>query len=193
MPAINSQSDATISEQAYLQDEQQADTRHEYVNGHVYAMAGASKRHNRIARNFITRMESPAAAQHCEVYFSDITVRTEKYKTYYYPDVVVGCAEDEKDDYYLEKPCLIIEVTSAATQRKDYLEKALSYQSIPSLQAYLIVAQDKPQIDMLIRTGSDWNLQQFDRMEDTLSLPCLLLTLNLSDIYAGINWDQRHE
>ena len=190
MPAISSQTGATITEEDYLKDEKQADTRHEYVNGHVYAMAGASKRHNRIARNFITRMESAADAHHCEIYFSDIKVRTEKYKTYYYPDVVVGCVDDEEDEYYLEKPCLIVEVTSTATQRKDYLEKALSYQSIPSLQAYLIVAQDKPQVDMLVRNGSDWDLQQFDRMEDSLSLPCLMLTLNLTAIYAGVNWNK---
>lgn len=108
---------------------------------------------------------------------------------HYYPDVVVGCAEDDDaDDYYLEKPCLIVEVSSESTIRKDYLEKALVYQAIPSsLQAYLIVAQDKPQVDMLIRnTESGWDLQQFDRLEDEITLPCLDLTLSLRVVYAGV-------
>lgn len=189
MPAIESQVDEPITEAAYLEGEKHAKVRHEFVNGQIYAMAGASKRHNRIARNFILLMQASADAKACEVYFSDIKVRTEKYKTYYYPDVVVGCADDEADEYYLEQPCLIIEVASASTQRKDYLEKALSYQSIPSLEAYLIVAQDKPQVDMLLRVDNDWQLQQCDRIDDQLDLPCLALTVNVSDVYKGISWD----
>lgn len=138
-----------ISEAEYLEGEKRADERHEYVDGQLYLMAGTSKRHNRIARNFITQMETAALGKNCEVFFSDIKVRAAKHKTYYYPDVVVGCAEDDDaDDYYLEKPCLIIEVSSESTIRKDYLEKALVYQAISSLQAYLIVAQDKPQVDI---------------------------------------------
>ena len=156
MPANSSQHDPYMTEDEYLAGEKKANTRHEYVNGHVYAMAGASKNHNRIARNFITRMADAADQKGCETYFSDIKVRSEKYKTYYYPDIVLS-GEDDGNDYFLENPCLIVEVTSASTLRKDYLEKALSYQSIESLQAYLIVSQDKPQVDMLVRnTEGSW-------------------------------------
>lgn len=177
-----------ISEQEYLESEQLSNERHEYVDGQVYLMAGASKRHNRIARNLITNMETAAQKKNCEVFFSDIKIRAAKRKTYYYPDVVVGCAQDDDaDDYYLEKPCLIVEVSSESTIRKDYLEKALVYQAIPSLQAYLIVAQDRPQVDMLIRNAEDsWDLQQFDRLEDEISLPCLEMTLTLQAVYAGV-------
>jgi Uma2 family endonuclease len=178
--------DTYIVEAEYLEGEKQAEERHEYVNGRVYALAGASKRHNRIARNFITRLGSAADEAGCELFFSDIKVRSEKHKTYYYPDVVLGCDEDSADDYYLEKPCLIIEVTSASTLRKDYLEKALSYQSIASLQAYLIVAQDKPQVDMLVRDDDAWLLRQFDDAEAVVDLPCLNVSLSLAEIYAGV-------
>lgn len=189
--AVNQSSqDNYISEQDYLTGEQKADTRQEYDDGKVYAMAGASKRHNRIARNLITNMADAADRSNCETYFSDIKVRAEKYKTYYYPDVVVSCEEDDDSEYYLEKPCLIVEVTSASTLRKDYLEKALSYQSIDSLQAYLIIAQDKPQIDMLFR-GEDrsWRLQQFNQFDDELVLPCPDMRLTLQAIYSGIEFD----
>ncbi|MFZ1567475.1 MAG: Uma2 family endonuclease [Thiolinea sp.] len=102
--------------------------------------------------------------------------------------MVISCEPDESDDYCLEKPCVIIEITSESTLRKDYMEKSLAYQSIPSLQAYLVVAQDKPQIDMLIRSKEgDWQLQQFDRLEDEVWLPCLDVILKLRVIYDGVS------
>jgi len=185
----NQSQDTYISEQDYLSTEKLADCRHEFVDGKVFAMDAASKRHNRIVRNLITSMADAADHSGCETYFSDIKVRTEKYKTYYYPDVVVSCEQDDSSDYYLEKPCLIVEVTSASTLRKDYLEKALSYQSIDSLQAYLIVAQDKPQVDMLFRAEDrSWQLQQFSHLEDELVLPCPDMTLTLAMAYSGVEF-----
>lgn len=176
-----------ISESDYLAGEQVNHERHEYLDGHIYLMAGASKQHNRIARNFINRLESAATAKGCEIFFSDMKVRVEKYKAYYYPDVVISCIADEGNDYYLEQPCLIIEVASDSTVRKDYLEKSLAYQSISSLQAYLIVAQDKLQVDMLYRLpDNSWGLQQFDQLEDEIALPCLDYGLTLTSIYANV-------
>lgn len=190
MSAKQSKESEFISEEEYLEGEKLAEERHEYVNGRVFAMAGASKRHNRIARNFITKMQDTADKSDCEIFFSDIKVRSGKHKTYYYPDVVLSCDADDEDEYFLEKPCLIIEVSSTSTMRKDYLEKALSYQSIPSLKAYLIVAQDRPQVDMLVRnTENVWELQQFDSLDSELALPCLNMDLKMIDVYAGIKLD----
>ena len=188
MPANKSQQENFITEEEYLAGEQQANERHDYVDGQVYAMAGASKQHNRIARNFITNLSVAADGSGCEIYFSDIKVRSESYKSYYYPDIVLSCEDDNENDFYLENPCLIVEITSASTMRKDYLEKALSYQSIDSLKAYLIVSQDKPQVDMLLRSSvGTWNLQQFNSLDDVLELPCLDTTLTLEAVYSGIN------
>lgn len=104
--------------------------------------------------------------------------------------MVISCESDESDesdDYCLEKPCLIIEITSESTLRKNYMEKSLAYQSIPSLQAYLVVAQDKPQIDMLIRSKEgDWQLQQFDNLEGEVWLPCLDNLLLVNDVYQRL-------
>ncbi|TXH68300.1 MAG: Uma2 family endonuclease [Thiothrix sp.] len=180
-PALNE----LINEADYLIAELQALERHEYVNGRIYAMAGASKRHNRIAGNIYRALMDNASS--CTAYISDMKVHSEKYHSYYYPDVVLGCDSDETDDYVLEKPCLIVEVTSDSTLRKDYLEKSLAYQAIPSLQAYLIVAQDKVQVDMLTR-GKDgsWELQQFNELGLELSLPCPVMSLSVATIYNGL-------
>lgn len=84
-----------ISETDYLAGEKLATERHEYVNGQTYLMAGASKRHNRLARNFIICLEPIANKQGCEIFFSDMKVRIEKNAAYYYPDVVISCEDDE--------------------------------------------------------------------------------------------------
>ncbi|WP_020560863.1 Uma2 family endonuclease [Thiofilum flexile] len=175
-----------ITDTEYLMGEKIGTERHEYVDGQVYLMAGASKRHNRIARNFINGLSDAADDKGCEIYFSDIKVKVEKYKAYYYPDVVISC-EDNEDDYYLTKPCVIIEVASDSTIRKDYLEKSLAYQSIPSLQAYLIVAQDKMQVDILIRdANNEWQLRKLDKPEESIYFPCLDKHLNINEVYQHV-------
>ncbi|MEB4591153.1 Uma2 family endonuclease [Candidatus Thiothrix sp. Deng01] len=189
MSVTKQQEDHYITEAEYLEGEKFAEERHEYIDGRIYSMAGASKRHNRIAGNCYRAFMDNSGGQ-CEAFMGDLKVRAStQRKTYYYPDVVVGCAEDDNaDEYYLEKPCLIVEVSSDSTIRKDYLEKALAYQTIPSLQAYLIVAQDKPLVDMLTRNAEGgWDLHQFDRLKDEISLPCLDMTLSLQTVYFGVN------
>jgi Uma2 family endonuclease len=174
-----------MNEADYLVAEQQATERHEYVNGRVYAMAGASKRHNRIAGNIYRAVM--VAGSPCTAYISDMKVHSNKYHSYYYPDVVVGCDSNETDEYVLENPCLIVEVTSDSTLRKDYLEKSLAYQAISSVQAYLIVAQDKVQVDMLTRASDgSWELQQFNELDAELNLSCPLMMLSVAAIYAGL-------
>ncbi|MBK8454989.1 MAG: Uma2 family endonuclease [Thiofilum sp.] len=186
MSTVPQASLAYITESEYLEGEKISPERHEYVAGQVYLMAGSSKRHNRIARSFINGLANAASEKNCEIYFSDIKVKIEKYQSYYYPDVVISC-DDNDDEYYLTNPCIIIEVASDSTIRKDYLEKSLAYQSIPSLQAYLIVAQDKIQIDMLIRDeNNEWQLKKLDKAEEQVYFPCLNASLNLAKIYNQV-------
>jgi Uma2 family endonuclease len=186
---------AYISEQAYLEGEKLAEVRHEYVDGVVYAMAGASRRHNRIAVNFARKLSlMDRQGNPCGIYLSDVKVRAQRSKAYYYPDVIVGCQRDEADAYYLEKPCLIVEVTSKSTEWKDYTEKAVAYQKLASLQVYLIVAQDQPQVTMFYRDAEGaWDVARFDALEQALTLPCPDCALTLADIYEGIDFTQAAE
>lgn len=177
-----------MSEADYLVAEQHAEEKHEYVDGKLYAMADASKRHNRIAMNFVMHLSMAARQSSCAVYASDVKVRSLKHKSYYYPDVVVSCGDDNADPYYLEKPCLIVEVVSASTARKDYLEKTVAYQAIPSLQAYLLVAQDEAAVDVLLRDTDGWVLQRYEGVETNLTLPCLNLELTLAMLYEGVTF-----
>ena len=178
-----------IDEQEYLEGEKLADNRHEYVDGKVYAMAGSSKRHNRIAGNLYRSLLS-AGQQGCDAYIGDIKVRIERRNSYYYPDVVVGCEEsDNADDYYLEKPCLIIEVLSPSTEKKDATEKLLAYQDIKSLQAYLMVDQQQCHISLIYRQkNGHWWVKTFTELDDMISLPCPEMEIKVTDIYENISF-----
>ena len=160
------------------------------VNGQVYAMAGTSKRHNRIALNLAIALNSNADKTPCEVYTSDIKVRIEQRKSFYYPDVMVGCDEsDNIDEYYLEKPCLIIEVLSPSTENKDRTEKLLAYQDIDSLQAYMMVDQDLCHISLVYkREDGQWWVDVFEDMDALIPLNCPEMELKVADIYNNITF-----
>lgn len=186
---------AYITEAEYLKGEKLAEERHEYVNGVVYVMAGASRRHGRIAVNFARKLSSSDhQGNPCEIYLSDIKVKVQASRAYYYPDVVVSCQQDEVDDYYLEHPCLIIEIASKSTEWKDFTEKAVAYQKLTSLQVYLIVAQDQPRVTMFYRAvDGNWEVTRFDELEQALTLACPDCTLTLAHIYAGVDFTQSAE
>jgi len=181
-----------ISEQEYLEGEKLADLRHEYVDGQVIAMAGTSKRHNRILGN-IYRALMATLQQNYDAYIADIKVRIEQHNSYYYPDVMVGCEEsDTADEYYLEKPCLIIEVLSPSTEKKDATEKLLAYQAIESLQAYIMVEQNSCHVGFIYRQDNGhWWVKKFTELEDIISLSCSDMELKVANIYAKIKFQER--
>lgn len=183
------QSISTISEKEYLEGEKLSDIRHEYINGYVYAMAGASKRHGIIAGNVFANMRSGARGTSCTAFISDMKVRTAETKSYYYPDVVVAC-DDNVDEYYLEKPCLVIEVLSKSTEKRDRREKLLSYMKLATLKAYLLVEQHKPQVELFYRKDDDdWWVEIFEGLDAVLKLPCPDMELTLADIYEDISFE----
>ncbi len=191
MPSAQDLNHHTISEQEYLEGEKLSDIKHEYVDGQVYAMAGSSKRHNSITLNIAIALRLKAKGSPCEVYSSDIKVRVGNGKTYYYPDVIVGCDEsDNADDYYLEQPCLIVEVLSPSTERKDGTEKLISYQGIKSLQAYMMVDQDKCNISLIYpQDNGQWTIDYYTDMDDVILLSCPAMELLVSDVYEAVQFD----
>lgn len=176
-----------LSEGDYLEGEKQSEVRHEYVDGQVYAMAGATKRHNEIAVNISTALRVASRGSLCKVYSSDVKVRAIRRKIFYCPDVLVSCEPDEADDYYLENPCLIVEVLSDSTEKRDRSEKLLVYMNIPTLRTYLLVSQGKPEVEMFYREPDGrWWVQTFSGLEASMTLLCPETTLTLAEVYEGI-------
>lgn len=130
-----------ISVAEYLEGEKTAVERHEFVDGEVYAMSGASKRHNRIVRTLLDKFDSELE-DGCEVFFTDVKVRIAHLNRFYYPDLAVVCADDDEDEYFITRPVLIIEVLSPSTALTDKREKWFAYQEIESLKEYVMIDQE---------------------------------------------------
>lgn len=113
-----------LSEKEYLALEQQGEIRHEYVAGYLFAMAGSSRRHNRIAGNLFILLSQYLKNTPCQVFMSDVKVYVQKAQAFYYPDLLVSCDPiDNTQEYYSTSPCLTIEVLSPSTKMIDKREK----------------------------------------------------------------------
>lgn len=177
----------------YLAGERESDVRHEYVDGQVYAMAGASDRHNRIALNIASRLNDRLVDDECEAFISDMKVMVSPV-LYYYPDVVVTCDAPGGDLYTRREPRLIVEVLSASTERIDRTEKLHAYKSVESLLEYVLVSQDALHIEVHRRGAKgEWTRAILTEPDDRLALASVNLTLDLSDVYRNVRFDEGQE
>lgn len=140
-----------LSPEEYLVGEAQAEFRHEYVAGEVYAMAGASERHNRISGNLYFQLRAKARGSQRGVFMNDMKLRIQQGERFYYPDVMLGCNPDDSHEFYKDQPCLIAEVLSPSTETTDRREKWLAYAQIPSLRYYLLVETNRRHVEFYQR------------------------------------------
>lgn len=178
--------------QEYLDYERRADLRHEYLAGEVYAMAGATERHNQIASALHFSLYGQLLERPCQVFQSDMLVQATPTASFY-PDVVVVCGEakylDDTRDVMLN-PTVLIEVLSPSTADYDRGSKFTNYRQIPSLQDYLLVSQRRVHAEHYTRQdGNKWLLADYDQPSDTIQLPSIGCTLLLSDIYRKVQFD----
>jgi Uma2 family endonuclease len=174
--------------QEYLDGEQRSEIRHEYLAGRVYAMAGAGEKHNRIAGNLFFHLRAAARGKACGVFISDMKVRVEQNDAYYYPDVMVTCDPQDTESLYKHSPCLVVEVLSPTTEAIDRREKLIAYRTLPSLRYYLLVSQDKRQIECFTRTPDDrWNTVIIENV-GILEILCdgLVANISLDEIYEDV-------
>lgn len=170
----------------YLRVEEASPVKHEYVAGRIFALAGATKRHNQITVNLAARLHAAARGGPCRVYVADVKLRASE-EVLYYPDVMVACGPAGDDPLIEDSPCLVIEVTSPSTVMIDRREKALAYRQIAGLQAYVIVHQDEPRVERHWRDQSGaWQYAEVTGGGRVVfSCPELELSLSLDEIYEG--------
>jgi Uma2 family endonuclease len=174
-----------ISEADYLDWESRAKDKHEYVAGEIFAMAGASERHNRIAGNLFFHLRQATRGHSCRAFMADMKLRIADARSYYYPDVMLVCDDSDQHPIYKTAPCFIAEVLSPSTASIDQREKWLHYRAIPSLRYYLLADADHLNARLLTRTAADrWTEQQLDR-EDIVEIACgeVRIALGLDDVY----------
>lgn len=177
-----------LTVEEYLKFEQNDEIRHEYVAGQIYAMAGASEAHNLIVTNLIAILRPHLRGSSCRAFVADMKVKInlQQGDIFYYPDLLVTCDQDDREKYFKTNPNLIVEVLSDSTETTDKREKRINYQSLDSLQEYILVAQDKMRVEIYRRDGSgNWTVEILGEKE-LLRLDSVGLTLTMADIYEDV-------
>lgn len=171
----------------YVLLEESSTVKHEYLGGLVWAMAGGSPAHARIAANVATLLATQLAGKRCAVYSSDLRVRVAATGLATYPDITVVCGHLELDPEDIKQhtvinPSVVVEVLSPSTEEYDRGEKLLNYQQIPSLREVVLVAQDEPRVEVWRRGEGGWFL--VPTSDGPARLATLDCQLPLASVYA---------
>src|SRR6266446_4681156 len=179
-----------ISPEEYLRLERQSEYKSEYVNGEIFAMTGASRKHNLVAGNIFRELSQQLKSRQCEAYVGDMRVKVTATGLYTYPDVVVVCGEPKFEDEHLDillNPTVLVEVLSKSTERYDRIAKSSYYRTLDSLAEHLLVAQDKVRLEQYSRQSDrQWLLLDYRTLEDVVGLQSIDCSLALRDVYDKV-------
>lgn len=179
-----------MSPEEYLAAERLSETKHEFVNGEIYAMAGGTREHSLIASNLVRELGTRLRRRPCEVHGSDMRVLVAETGLYTYPDVSVACdgprfADEEVDT--LLNPRVIVEVLSDSTESYDRTVKWAHCRQLESLAEYILVAQDECHVEQFVRRpDGTWVFREYSSLKDSLRLPSLGCRVPLSEIYYQV-------
>lgn len=189
-----SQPEPRIQPAEYLERERRAETRSEFLNGEIFAMAGASREHGLVTGNVFASLHGQLRDRDCEIYASDMRVHVSATGLYTYPDVVAVCGEPRFQDDELDtllNPTLIVEVLSPSTEDYDRGTKFAHYRTIGTLREVLLLPQDRAGAEHYVRQDGDrWLMTRTQDPLGVLPLPSIDATLDLSEIYARVPIEQ---
>jgi Uma2 family endonuclease len=173
----------------YLAGEENADVRHEYLGGVIYAMAGGTNDHAAISANAIMALGTRLRGRSCRVFSSDAKVRIElsDHTRFYYPDAQVVCHSNAGTERFQDRPIVVVEVLSESTRRTDLGEKRDAYLSIPSLKVLVLV--DSEQIRVLVyrrRADGGFEAEEYAGSDSVVALPEIDAALPLAELYDGL-------
>ncbi len=181
-----------MTEEEYLAFADEQEEKWEWGDGYAYAMVGGTVNHGIITANLIIHLGSQLADKDCTVTSSDVRVHLAKYNKYRYPDVTIFCGEPD----YLEgrsdtltNPAVLVEVISPSSVATDRNEKLTEYTQIKSLEAYVLVSQGEPRIEVFRRfEGEQWLYEYANGLEGQMEVPSLGCVLALSKVYQKVRW-----
>ena len=183
-----------LSPEEYLAIERKAEFRSEFFEGEMFAMSGASRKHNLIGGSVGARLTLQLDDRDCEVYISDMRVKVSPTGLYTYPDVVVVCGEPRFEDAEVDtllNPKVLFETLSKSTEGYDRGKKFEHYRTIASLAEYVLIAQDKPHVEHFLRQpDNQWLLSETNNLADTIQLPSIQCQLALAEIYRKVKFGQ---
>lgn len=183
---------ARLTPEEYLRIERAAEWKSEYIDGEMFAMAGASMRHVLIMTNLVGELRDRLREGPCTVYAADLRVATDPLRHYTYPDVVVVCDPVEVVDEHrdtLTNPQLIAEVLSDSTEKYDRGAKFERYRAVPALSDYLLVSQDRVHIELYTRQpDGGWFLREWSDPDAEIDLISLRCRLKIAEVYAKVTF-----
>jgi len=181
----------TVAE--YLAQERKAEHKSEYLDGEIFPITGASRRHNLICLNIGAEFRAQLTQRPCEVYVSDMRVKVKSTGLYAYPDVVVVCKEPVFEDAEVDtllNPTLLVEVLLKSTEDYDRGSKFEHYRTLKTLQEYVLIAQQKSHVMHYVRqTDNRWLLAETMDLKSTVHLSSIDCDLALVEVYAKVRFD----
>lgn len=177
-----------ISVEEYLVFEAKAKIKHEYMDGELFAMAGATRRHNLATTNVSSVLGNHLEKTDCEVYASDFRVKIRE-AHHIYPDVAVACGEilTENNDTTLLNPVVVFEVLSKSTEKRDRSDKAEDYFKLASLEDYVLVSQYRVGVEHFSKQkNNEWTLKIYEDLNDVVELKSIKCKISLELIYLKI-------
>jgi Uma2 family endonuclease len=172
----------------YLQLEEHSQEKHEYIDGYIYAMAGASDPHVTIALNLAVLLRNHVRGSGCRVYIADMKARIESLNRFYYPDVMVTCDQrDQETPTYKKFPCLIVEVLSNSTEAFDRGDKFADYQALESLQEYVLINTKRQRVECFRRNEQGlWILQSYTSAQESFCLNSVNFEGTMAALYEDV-------
>jgi Uma2 family endonuclease len=178
-----------LSQEEYLEWEKTAEQKHEYFEGEIFAMSGASPRHNKISVNLIGELYARLKGKPCQPYGSDMRVHIPENTLYTYPDISVFCGDvlpSDLDEDTVILPTVIIEILSQSTRNYDRGDKFKLYRDIPTLKEYHLIDSESVLIEAYrINFSGKWELEEIKSIDGIFSIPVIDIKIPIKDIYAG--------
>ena len=184
--AIQTERKMTAAE--YFEWEERQELKHEFIDGNIIETTGGTSKHSRIKVNLTLALGGRIRHSDGIIYNSDMRVKINSTR-YVYPDLSVVHGEasyEDENELALLNPIFVVEVTSPTSVTTDRVDKLGFYLDVPSIQAYLIVDQDRVRADLFTRSEKGWLVQAFNRLEDEIPLSALNCELPVAQVYLGI-------
>lgn len=190
---MTTQPNVRLTPEEYLRIERAAEWKSEYIDGEMFAMAGASPRHVLVATNLAGEFRTGLRQSPCTVYTADLRVATDRHRHYTYPDVVVAgeplqFVDDRRDT--ITNPTLIAEVLSESTEKYDRGAKSERYRAVPTLAEYMLVSQERVHIELYTRQANGgWTLREWNDPAAEIELASVGCRLKIAEVYAKVEFD----
>jgi Uma2 family endonuclease len=192
--SMTTRPEARLTPDEYLRVERAAEWKSEYIDGEMFAMSGASWRHNVIVTNIVRVLANQLFGGPCTVVSQDQRVATDGRRHYTYPDVVVVCDPPQfVDDQFdtVTNPSLIVEVLSDSTENYNRGAKFERYRAVPSLSEYMLVSQERIHVELYTRqAGGEWVLREWSDPAAEIEIVSLRGQIKIAEVYAAVTFDE---